>query len=77
MTQNVYIGPNIQKLGLIRNQVYLDGIPGHIKAAIALHPEIEALIIPLGELDDSIRKSRTKGEHLHHVYQELLNTFNA
>ena len=71
MTQNMYIGPNVQKLGLLRNQVYLDGLPGQVRAALALYPEIEALIVPVDEITDAIRKTQTKGEHLHHVYSEF------
>ena len=33
-TQTIYVGPTISKFGLIRNQVFLDGLPGHIKALI-------------------------------------------
>ena len=72
MTQKMYIGPSINKLGLIRNQVYLGGIPGQVRAAIAMYPEIETLIVPIDEITDAIRKTQTKGEHLHHVYVEFV-----
>ena len=73
MSQNIYIGPNIQKLGLIRNQVYLGGLPAQVRAAVAMYPEIEALIVPIDELSEAIKKSQTKGEHLHHIYTELMD----
>mgnify|MGYP006872989588 CR=1 FL=1 len=71
MSQVMYVGPNVQKLGLLRNQVYLDGIPGQVKAAIALYPEIESLIVPIEDITEAITKTRTKGEHLHHIYSEI------
>ncbi len=72
MTQSIYIGPNIFKLGLLRNQVYLDGLPGQVRAALTEYPEINDLIVPIDNLTDSLNKAATKGEHLHHVYHELL-----
>ena len=69
--QKIYIGPNIPSLGLMRNQVYLGGIPGQVKAAITADPSIEALIVPLSELAESLQAVQTKGTHLHHVSAEL------
>lgn len=71
MSQVMYIGPNVQKLGLLRNQVYLDGIPGQVRAAIVNIPEIQELIVPIEDVTEAIRKSRTKGEHLHHIFEEV------
>ena len=69
--QKIYLGPNIPSLGLIRNQVYLDGIPGQVRAAIAIYPEIEELIFPVSELTAAQAKIQTKGTHEHHIYVEL------
>ena len=68
----MYIGPNVQKLGLLRNQVYLDGLPGQVRAALVQIPELEELIVPIEQITDAIRRTQTKGEHLHHVYEGVL-----
>ena len=70
--QKIYLGPNIPSLGLTRNQVYLGGLPGQVRAAIAVMPEIEALIVPISELSETVKAINTKGTHEHHIYQEIL-----
>ena len=72
MEQKIYIGPNISRLGMIRNQVYLEGLPGSVKASIEELPELEELIVPVSEFDTSERAAKTKGTHLHHMYEEVL-----
>ena len=69
--QRVYIGPTIPHLGLLKSQVYLGGIPGTVRAAIEKHPEIEELIVPIDDIDAARMKAATKGEHLHHIVEEL------
>lgn len=69
--QKIYIGPNIPSLGLLKNQVYLGGLPGQVRAALEVLPEIDTLIVPISELTESITAANTKGTHLHHVYVEL------
>ena len=69
--QKIYIGPNIPSLGLMKNQVYLDGIPGQVRAAISADASIETLIVPVSALNESLAAVNTKGTHLHHVYKEL------
>lgn len=72
MNQKIYIGPNIHALGLLKNQVYLDGIPGEVRASITRFPQISELIVPIDELPEAMHKISRKGEHLHHVAQNLL-----
>lgn len=69
--QNIYIGANIPSLGLMRNQVYLGGIPGQVRAAINAEPLIAELIVPISKLTEAVKDIQTKGTHLHHVYKEL------
>lgn len=69
--QKIYIGPNIPSLGLLKNQVYLGGLPGQVRAAIAAYPEIENLIVPVSGLSEAVSAAATKGTHLHHVYKEI------
>lgn len=70
--QTIYLGPNIPSLGLKKNQVYLGGIPGQVRAAIAIMPEIEELIVPISKLSETVKAINTKGTHEHHIYKELL-----
>ena len=70
--QKIYIGPNIPSLGLLRNQVYLGGLPGQVRAALAVLPEVEALIVPVSSLTETLKAIQTKGTHEHHIYKELL-----
>ena len=69
--QKIYVGPNVPALGLLRNQVYLGGLPGEVRAAITKFPEVETLIVPVEDLTESLKKAATPGEHLHHVYKEF------
>lgn len=69
--QLIYIGPNIPSLGMLRNQVYLGGLPGQVQAAIEIYPEIEVLIVPISQLTEKVHAVNTKGTHEHHVYTEL------
>ncbi len=69
--QCIYIGPNIPSLGLLKNQVYLDGLPGQVRAAIAIDPTIEDLIVPISQLTEKVSAASTKGTHERHVYVEL------
>ena len=69
--QSIYIGPNIPALGLLRNQVYLGGIPGQVRAALRALPEAEALIVPISELTQKLNAVQTKGTHEHHIYKEI------
>ena len=69
--QKIYLGPNIPSLGLLKNQVYLDGIPGQVRAAITADPDIETLIFPVSELSEALKAVQTQGTHEHHVYKEL------
>ena len=70
--QKIYLGPNIPSLGLLRNQVYLGGLPGQVRAALAVMPELEVLIVPISLLTETLKAIQTKGTHEHHIYQEIL-----
>ncbi|MBQ7154839.1 MAG: hypothetical protein IJR85_04720 [Synergistaceae bacterium] len=70
--QRIYIGPNVRTLGLLRNQVFIEGLPGQVQDAAAKFPEVADLIVPVSEFDEAERKAHTAGEHLHRVYQEFV-----
>lgn len=69
----MYIGPNIPRLGLTRNAVFYESLPGQVRAALLEIPELEELIVPIDTIDEAITKTRTKGEHLHHVYNVVID----
>ena len=71
MEQKIYIGPNVRTLGLLRNQVYIDGLPGQVKAAIERFPMVADLIVPVYDFTEAERKAKTKGEHLNRVYADF------
>ena len=71
MEQKIYIGMNIGKLGMLKNQVYLDGLPAQVKTAITKFPEIQELIVDVSELTDKQNEMNTSGTHLHHIYKKL------
>lgn len=67
----IYVGPTIAKLGLIRNQVFLDGLPGHITALQEEYPELDELIVPVEGCSSALDAAKTKGTHIHHAAQKL------
>lgn len=71
MEQKIYIGPNVRTLGLLKNQVYIDDLPGQVKDAIAKFPAVSELIVPVEAFTEAERQAHTKGEHLHRVYEEF------
>ena len=70
-SQVIYIGPNVSTLGLMRYQVYLNGLPSEVQAAIAKFPEVEKLIVPVEELTVSLQKLNTPGEELYEALESF------
>ena len=70
--QTIYIGPNVLKLGLIKNQVFLGGVTGQVQAAMAKYPQIAELIAPVDQFLTAEKQRDTKGEHLHRVYRDFI-----
>lgn len=71
MDQKIYIGPNVRTLGLLRNQVFIEGLPGQVQDALAKFPIVAELIVPVEDFSEAERKAQTKGEHLHRVYEQF------
>lgn len=71
--QTIYIGPNVLKLGLIRNQVFLGGVTGQVRAAMESYPQIAELIVPAADFAEAEKLRDTKGEHLHRVYRDFIS----
>ena len=65
--QKIYIGPSVAALGLMRNQVYLNGIPGEVQSAIAKYPDVELMIVPVEDFIYKSNEMNTPGTELNHV----------
>ena len=59
----IYTGPNIFAMALQRFQVFSGGLPLYVKRAIEKIPEIEALIVPVSELENTRRKIEKPGTY--------------
>ena len=76
----IYTGPNIFKMALQRFQVFRGGLPPYIKRAIEKIPEIEALIVPVEELEEMRKKIERPGTNearLFYTVQKEAEKFNA
>ena len=69
--QTIYIGPSVTALGLLRNQVYLNGIPGEIQDALSKFPELAGLIVPVEDFIASVNEMNTPGSEKNHVLREF------
>ena len=59
----IYAGPNVFAMALQRFQVFNGGLPLYVKRAIEKIPEIEALIVPVSELENTRRKIEKPGTY--------------
>lgn len=76
----IYTGPNIIAFALMKFQVFRGGLPPYIKRAIEKIPEIEALIVPVRELEEmrqKIGRPGTNEARLFYTIQKEAEKFNA
>ena len=79
-TTAIYTGPNIIAFALMKFQVFRGGLPPYIKRAIEKIPEIEALIVPVEELEEMRKKIERPGTNearLFYTVQKEAEKFNA
>ena len=79
-TTAIYTGPNIIAFALMKFQVFRGGLPPYIKRAIEKIPEIEALIVPVEELEAMRQKISRPGTNEARLYYSVENDaekFNA
>lgn len=64
--QLIYIGPTIRKngIGLRTNQVFIGGLPAHLKDLYTAYPHIKALFVPVDKLQDSLKQIKQAGSAL-------------
>lgn len=71
--QKVYIGPSIPRCGLRTAQI-LTGTEADIASFIGKYterfPELKYLIVDLADLNEAMKKVKTKGNILHKYYQD-------
>lgn len=75
----IYTGPNIFAMALQRFQVFRGGLPPYVKRAIEKLPDIEALIVPVSELEDmrkKIDRPGTNESRLFGILQEEAGRLN-
>ena len=76
----IYTGPNIIAFALMKFQVFRGGFPPYIKRAIEKIPEIEALIVPVEELEEMRKKIERPGTNearLFYTVQKEAEKFNT
>ena len=79
-TTAIYTGPNIIAFALMKFQVFRGGLPPYIKRAIEKIPEIEALIVPVEELEEMRKKIERPGTNearLFYTVQKEAEKFNT
>lgn len=57
----IYTGPNIFDFGLFQFQVFQEGLPPYVKRAIEKIPDINRLIVPVDELENTRAKIEKSG----------------
>lgn len=64
--QLIYIGPTIRKngIGLRTNQVFIGGLPAHLKDLYTEYPHIKALFVPVDKLQESLKQIKQAGTSL-------------
>ena len=67
----IYTGPNIFAMALQRFQVFRGGLPPYVRRAIEKLPDIEALIVPVSELEDMRRKIDRPGTNEARLFSVL------
>lgn len=69
--QKIYLGPNIHRLGMFKNQVYVNDLPVGVKGAIREEPLIEKLLVDVKEYEPIQAKIERSGTPEHEYYERL------
>lgn len=68
--QLIYIGPTLSRARLIKYQVYIGGYPIQAEEVAETFPQIKKLFVPVAELTQAERETKTKGTPLYKYYQQ-------
>lgn len=67
----IYTGPNIFAMALMRFQVFRGGLPPYVKRAVEKFPDIQAFIVPVSEVEDMKQKISRPGTNESRLFREL------
>lgn len=67
----IYTGPNLRTLGLNRWDVFRGGLQPYVKRAIEKIPDIEKLIVPVDELEETRKKIDKPGTNEARLFREI------
>ncbi|MDR1516253.1 MAG: hypothetical protein LBS45_11215 [Synergistaceae bacterium] len=69
----IYCGPSVPKGKIISGALYRGGLPKNIEAIVEKVPEIGRLIVPVGKLAETQRKTAVAGTEENRLYQVILS----
>ena len=67
----IYTGPNIFAMALMRFQVFRGGLPPYVKRAVEKFPEIQQMIVPVSEVEDMKQRISQPGTNESQLFREL------
>ena len=67
----IYTGPNIFAMALMRFQVFRGGLPPYVKRAVEKFPEIQQMIVPVSEVEDMKQRISQPGTNESRLFREL------
>ncbi len=68
---NIYIGPNVKKFGLVQYQVFLNGLPDYIYDLMQKYQELELLICDTDEFLQKVSLTSLPGTIYYKAYEKL------
>lgn len=68
---NIYIGPNVKKFGLVQYQVFLNGLPDYIYDLMQKYSELELLICDTDEFLQKVSLTSLPGTIYYKAYEKL------
>ena len=70
--QTIYLGPQILQKGLLSGQVFIGGVPEHIKEYIANKPLMSQLFVPVSQIVAAQQAVNTPGTPQYIAYHNAL-----
>ena len=67
----IYTGPNIFAMALMRFQVFRGGLPQYVKRAVEKYPDIQTFIVPVSEAEEMKQKISRPGTNESRLFSEL------
>ena len=67
----IYTGPNIFAMALMRFLVFRGGLPPYVKRAVEKYPDIQTFIVPVSEVEEMKQKIIRPGTNESRLFREL------